>query len=360
MLGKILPILKAVFIFILFIIFVFFFGYQYVADYIKDENLVTLQYKTTEESVLAPSITVCSSYKNSPTQTGWKNLTKKGLFGIFEELCGGGAEANLDECIASNTISLEKRILGIKMDEGSSEINPKELFDSELNLFGQCDMIKDNTFLGRKILAPGPILFLNKSYTHAIFIHDQKFRFLSGNPEVVPGFRFLVNEPTEIQVTFNIIEHVKRNTVRNPCNVDAKYSFTKCVKESLAKKVGCGPMLANISELERCNSLSEYNEFEKLYRTVDMMNSRDISKALGCKLPCRYREFEKVEEFVSIQTDRLAVMFSLATNDILVKTEVQLYKMTSLVGDIGGSLGLFLGFSFLTVWDWILLLFKCK
>ena len=52
-------------------------------------------------------------------------------------------------------------------------------------------------------------------------------------------------------------------------------------------------------------------------------------------------------------------MFSLATKDILVKTEVQLYKMTSLVGDIGGSLGLFLGFSFLTVWDWILLLFKC-
>ena len=44
-------------------------------------------------------------------------------------------------------------------------------------------------------------------------------------------------------------------------------------------------------------------------------------------------------------------MFKLFLND--PKREIEVYDWTSLVGDIGGSLGLFLGFSLLTVWDWV-------
>ena len=45
---------------------------------------------------------------------------------------------------------------------------------------------------------------------------------------------------------------------------------------------------------------------------------------------------------------------TLSTKELEVRREVRHYGLTSLVGDTGGSLGLFLGFSFLTVWDWAL------
>ena len=38
--------------------------------------------------------------------------------------------------------------------------------------------------------------------------------------------------------------------------------------------------------------------------------------------------------------------------DTGVQQEVLLYPITSLVAEFGGTLGLFLGFSFMTLWDW--------
>ena len=36
-----------------------------------------------------------------------------------------------------------------------------------------------------------------------------------------------------------------------------------------------------------------------------------------------------------------------------IETEVLLYPFTSLLAEFGGTLGLFLGFSFITIWDGI-------
>ena len=47
-----------------------------------------------------------------------------------------------------------------------------------------------------------------------------------------------------------------------------------------------------------------------------------------------------------------------ASPDTLVKTEVLLYPWTSLVAEFGGILGLFLGFSFMTIWEGLQTLVK--
>ena len=43
-----------------------------------------------------------------------------------------------------------------------------------------------------------------------------------------------------------------------------------------------------------------------------------------------------------------------ATKSILVRKEVLAFPTDSLVADLGGILGLFLGFNFLMVWEWML------
>lgn len=43
--------------------------------------------------------------------------------------------------------------------------------------------------------------------------------------------------------------------------------------------------------------------------------------------------------------------FVLPRNEITEENEELLFGLVSLVGELGGSLGLFLGFSFMTIWD---------
>ena len=45
------------------------------------------------------------------------------------------------------------------------------------------------------------------------------------------------------------------------------------------------------------------------------------------------------------------VAFLTVTNDTLVVTETLMFPLPSLVAELGGTLGLFLGFSFMTLWD---------
>ena len=46
---------------------------------------------------------------------------------------------------------------------------------------------------------------------------------------------------------------------------------------------------------------------------------------------------------------------SFVSTKLQVVTEVPAYPALSLVADVGGVLGLFIGFNFLMVWDWIVL-----
>ena len=46
---------------------------------------------------------------------------------------------------------------------------------------------------------------------------------------------------------------------------------------------------------------------------------------------------------------------SFVSTKLQVVTEVPAYPALSLVADVGGVLGLFIGFNFLMLWDWIVL-----
>ena len=49
----------------------------------------------------------------------------------------------------------------------------------------------------------------------------------------------------------------------------------------------------------------------------------------------------------------LALMFASPTIEVLKEAEA--YPFLSLVADCGGVLGLFIGFNFMIIWDWVLI-----
>ena len=77
----------------------------------------------------------------------------------------------------------------------------------------------------------------------------------------------------------------------------------------------------------------------------------------GCKKPCKYNEYQFVtsspELMPKVDSKSNAsklVRFWAASNKTWTEEEVLLYPFTSLVAEFGGSLGLFLSFSFMAIW----------
>ena len=78
-----------------------------------------------------------------------------------------------------------------------------------------------------------------------------------------------------------------------------------------------------------------------------------IEKLTGCMKPCYYKQYRVIGEktSTSFPSNFFTVSFWAMSNDTKVEKELLVYPVTSLVAEFGGTLGLFLGFSFMALWD---------
>ena len=216
---------------------------------------------------------------------------------------------------------------------------------------------------------------LKRKYDYRIYVHDPDFFFLTSNPRAFPGFKiFLPHENIastdllHIQ-SIEIVKHNKLNLEKSPCMEDRDYIFSNCLRNAVNVKVGCilpwameklGKM-----KIPNCTNLEQFDAHDFIYQLFAVYELREVLNLTGCKIPCQYREIKAVDPPTPIKTGTMdgAMLFALTlvTTDIRVETEALVYKFTSLVSDVGESLGLFLGFSFYMLWDWLLYVFKmCK
>ena len=83
-----------------------------------------------------------------------------------------------------------------------------------------------------------------------------------------------------------------------------------------------------------------------------MTDLEDITKMTGCKKPCSYLKYQFLRQEPSIlQSEHYAFSLWAVSNKTTIRTEQLIYPLTSLVAEFGGTLGLFLGISFITLWD---------
>ena len=125
-------------------------------------------------------------------------------------------------------------------------------------------------------------------------------------------------------------------------------------------------------QLERCTSkeqirfllppdliskLNIFRQFERLY--IDLSNAllSQIVNMTGCKRPCRYKEYKfvntnsKEHNYMDYPEDQVVFCLWAVSQYTQVEEEVLVYPFQSFMAEFGGSLGLFLGFSFMTIWD---------
>ena len=90
----------------------------------------------------------------------------------------------------------------------------------------------------------------------------------------------------------------------------------------------------------------------KIYEELRVADLEDISKMTGCLKPCTYNMYEfGKHEPVTLKSEHFAFSFWAVSTKTTIKTEQLIYPLASLVAEFGGTLGLFLGLSFITLWD---------
>ena len=96
---------------------------------------------------------------------------------------------------------------------------------------------------------------------------------------------------------------------------------------------------------------------ELFWWTIFPMEISTIVTATGCNIPCSFKQYKLVSgesrnfDLKALPKDYLAVGFLAVSERTQVEEEILLYPFTSLLAEFGGALGLFLGVSFMTIWD---------
>ena len=127
----------------------------------------------------------------------------------------------------------------------------------------------------------------------------------------------------------------------------------------MSKEVGCRHVwdpYASIS-IPLCNTTEQIQNFSKLYQDKYMyMNANELYDLTGCPKNCKYYTYTMLKEYALSDKEmsekkEIWLELILAGQNINVKKEILIFPLRSFISEFGGALGLFLGFSFIMIWD---------
>ena len=100
-----------------------------------------------------------------------------------------------------------------------------------------------------------------------------------------------------------------------------------------------------------CKQVEQIRRFEEEFKILEGYVQAEIVRMFECPLPCHYKEYHIIGETNHGNPDKLEFGFVYADLEETEAVEEFLYTFESFVSEFGGSLGLFVGFSFYLVLD---------
>ena len=95
-------------------------------------------------------------------------------------------------------------------------------------------------------------------------------------------------------------------------------------------------------------------EYDLMFDKLAVAESKEIRNMTGCKRPCKYKKYNFLGDPSSLsayKSDHFVFSLWAVSYKTNVETEKLIYPSSSLVAEFGGTLSLFLGVSFISIWD---------
>ena len=123
------------------------------------------------------------------------------------------------------------------------------------------------------------------------------------------------------------------------------------------------PWYTEETKLPKCKEATQYQGFLDLYEEIASLSGFSISKKTGCLQSCQINEFTmKIKDSLIIPDGRARYSgyFFYPGGRYKQKVYHYAYDFTSYIADVGGLVGLFLGYSMLSFYDGLKNVWKSK
>ena len=354
---------KLIFVTTLAIIFLKFFGHPSYIKYQKEGTVFT-ETKVRNDQTKPPAITIFTW--SGVIFNGWKNASYVTYSLNSENFCN--VSDTFDKfvwCINEKTFKRDDVILWA--NDGNNNILNESFWAEEITTFyaGKSYSLQYIAFQSEDKF---DVHFgLKKGQNYSIIIHDPNYYLFTVNPETIPNIILTMDDSKSQIVSLKAIYHQIMNKPEQPCESSESYSFTACIKNSITRRVGCRLEWDSWSstDIPLCTMVEQLLQYEKEYHDFWDIDESTVLNETGCIPPCRYTEYKLSAEPLKYQWNGKGIQWSrkglhlrvkFSSNKGLKRTEELLYPIESFVSEFGGALGLFVGFSFMMVWDVIDLL----
>jgi hypothetical protein len=328
--------------------------------FVFDKQVLTVTSQKYPGKVVPPTITIVAF---DSADGGWKQPVPVSSFDALKTVCGESVD--ITGCIKQNTHSLGEAVYAELGYNQSQSLMSPDLWIEDFTdpWYGRSYTLKYQEPRGTSWKLDAINLNVNTSdgLARRIFFHDPDYFLISVNPLSLPVNLETIKKSTSGRFYFSVAltEHEELSTPEDPCSEQPGYSFQGCIKESLSRQEGCRMHWDNISDQARpvCKTMAQYEPFANMYEILKDASMREITTRTGCQKPCKYMEYVVVNgplvNAFSSPEFHLSLEVWMITTDITVKTEQLILTPANLVAQIGGTLSLFLGISFMTLWDGI-------
>ena len=146
------------------------------------------------------------------------------------------------------------------------------------------------------------------------------------------------------------------NDHRTPCQSNPREeNMDNCIQHYIESKLRCQlPWHTDKSTLPKCIENSHYRAFLDSYNKIAGLDGFSIAKKTGCLPSCKINEFTMTNpELISIPNEEAVYkgFFFYPGGRYRQKVYHYNYDFTSYIADVGGLVGLFLGYSMLGFYD---------
>ena len=253
---NILVLLKISFFLSLFASFLYFFGLPSWRKYLAREVFISRQ-KISIHEIPPPAITFCaekqgeawrsdnSSSEIIPGHEIGVEMDIIAKHSILNQCKDSHTVEEVYNCVDAKTFNLTEIIAeafvasSATSRSNSSDIARPEFWIPEISLtsMGKCHTLNNSVSLkdAKWNFHFDPLTNLN-----TIFIHDPHYFLITGNPATIPMIT-LDMSPSQglVFMYIEVVQHVNMDRQKQPCEASKDYSFTACLRNSVAAKASC-------------------------------------------------------------------------------------------------------------------------